>query len=273
MTKYWFVIHTLESYRQHDDYIGKEKKKAKKIEKIKRGDKIVYYATGDSVVVGTFDVIRKEEWENDVHWPGPHVVMKIKPRIIAQEPFIPMNELVEKIIPPLSIFPNRKFLPIKFKDRTAVEINKSDFAKIERFIKSYKPELNLFNGPANDGNLGEPMDLGVLNYAPTSEQGVVALFVHFMDKLRDHKFVKIEFIRDGFPDACVIEKEGNLYNRKYVEFEFKASKFREHVKNKNHRTIKCDYVVCWENDYYSCPIKVIELKSEIPKIMEKLKAE
>lgn len=238
-------IHSFDSYRQHNDYIRKEKKKAKKVEKIKKGDKIVYYATGDAIVVWTFDVVRKEKWENDVHWPGPHMVMKIKPRVIAQEPFIPMNKLVEKNIPRLNNFRKRKFVPIKFKDRTAVEINKSDFAKIERFIKFYRPELNLFNGPANDGILREPKDLDVLNYAPTSEQGVVALFVHFMDKLINHKFVKIDFIRDGFPDACVIEKEGELYNRKYVEFEFKVSKFREHVKNKNHRTVKCDYVAYW----------------------------
>ena len=81
--------------------------------------------------------------------------------------------------------------------------------------------------------------------------------------------MKIEFIRAGFPDACLIEKEGNLYNRKYVEFEFKATKFKEHVKNPKHRTINCDYVVCWENDYHTCPIEVIELKSEIANIMEK----
>jgi len=90
-----------------------------------------------------------------------------------------------------------------------------------------------------------------------------------MSRFRDHNFVKIEFIRAGFLDACVIEKEGNLYNRKYIEFEFKASKFKEHLKNKNHRTTKCDYVVCWKNDYYTCPIHVIELKSEIAGLVEK----
>lgn len=197
------------------------------------------------------------------------VCMKIKPRFVAKSPYyVPIHDLIKQIDPAISIFPEKKFLPIKFKDRTAVEILNEDFRGIEKFIKSYKPDIGLFQGPPNDGNLGEPMDLGVLNYAPTSEQGVVALFVHFMDKLKDHKFVKIEFIRAGFPDACVIEKEGSLHNRKYVEFEFKASKFREHVKNHKHRTINCDYVVCWENDYYICPIKVIELKSEIAHIMK-----
>lgn len=271
MTKYWFIIHDLEAYHDHPDYIGKEKKRAGKIDKVKKGDRIIYYATGDSVVVGTFDVVKgKEEWIKDERWEGPHICMKIKPHFTTKPPhFVPIRDLIEQIDTPISIFQNRKFIPIKFKDRTAVEITNKDFRGIESYIKSYKPSGDLFQGAPNDGNLGDPMELGVLNYAPTSEQGVVALFVHFMDKLKDHKFVKIESIRAGFPDACVIEKEGNVCNRKYIEFEFKASKFREHVKSKTHRTIKCDYVVCWENDYYSCPIKAIELKSEIARIMEK----
>jgi len=269
--KYWFIIHSLEAYSHHPDYIGKEKKRSRKIEKVKRGDRIVYYATGDSVIVGTFDVIKgKEEWTEDEKWKGPHVCMEIKPRFVTKPPhYVPIHDLIKGLDEPISIFPKKKFIPIKFKDRTSVEITGEDFKRIEKFIKSYKPDKDLFNGPPNDGNLGEPLELGVLNYAPTSEQGVVALFVHFMDKLKHHKFVKIEFIRAGFPDACVIEKEDKLYNRKYVEFEFKASKFRDHVKNPKHRNINCDYVVCWENDYYACPIEVIELKSEIDAIMKK----
>ncbi len=247
------------------------KKKAKKIENVRKGDRIIYYATGDSVMVGTFDVVgKKEEWDSDKHWLGPMVCMKIRPRYLAKSPyFVPIHDLIKRVEPSLQLFPNRKFVPIKFKDRTAVEITNEDFRRIEKYLKTYEPVDTLFKGAPNDGNLGEPMDLGVLNYAPTSEQGAVALFVHFMGRFKDHRFVKIEFIRAGFPDACVIEKEGNLYNRKYVEFEFRASKFKEHLKNKNHRTTKCDYVVCWENDYYTCPIRVIELKSEIAELIGK----
>jgi len=216
--------------------------------------------------VGTFDVIgKKQEWPDDANWKGPHICMKIKPRKLAPKPlFIKIHEIVEKIEPPISLFTDRKFVPIKFKDRTAVEITETDFRSIEKFIKDYKiTETKLFNGPANDENLGKPMDLGVMNYAPTSEQGVVALFAHFMGKIEGHQFVKIEFIRQGFPDACAIEKVGNSYSRKYIEFEFKASKFKEHIKKPKHRNIKCDYVVCWENDFPTCPIEVIELQKEI----------
>lgn len=70
--KYWFIIHSLKAYCAHKDFIGKEKSKSKKIEKVNKGDKIVYYATGDSGVVVTFDVVsKKKEWADDSHWKGP----------------------------------------------------------------------------------------------------------------------------------------------------------------------------------------------------------
>jgi len=264
--KYWLIIHSIEAYSQHNDFIGKDKKQAGKIDSIKKGDKIVYYATGDSVVVGTFDVISsKKEWVNDKYWKGPHICFKIRPRKLASRPhYIKIHNLINEIDPPLSIFQDRKFQPIKLKGRTAIEITKTDFFAIEKYIKTYVPkETSFFKKIVNDENLGEPIDLEVMNYAPTSEQGVVALFAYFMGNLKSHKFVKIEFIRLGFPDSCVIEKIGNKFARKYIEFEFKASKFREHIKNKEHREIKCDYVVCWENDFPTCPVEVIELKEEL----------
>ncbi len=264
--KYWFIIHSLKDYFAHSDFIGHKKGKSERIEKVNKGDKIVYYAKGDSVVVGTFEVVsNKKEWPDDSFWKGPHVVMKIKQRRLAKPPlFVRIHDLVENIRPPLSIFPKGKFKAIKFKDRTAVEITEKDFISIEKYIKSFKlPNNALFKGSPNDTNLGEPMDLEVMNYAPTSEQGVVALFSHFMTRIRSHHFVKIEFIRSGFPDACAIEKIGDNFSRKYIEFEFKASKFREHIKNKTHAQTRCDYVVCWENDFPSCPVEVIELKKEI----------
>lgn len=64
--RYWFIIHSLPAYAAHKDLIGKEKKRARKIENVSKGDKIVYYATGDSVIVGTFDVAtNKKELADD----------------------------------------------------------------------------------------------------------------------------------------------------------------------------------------------------------------
>jgi len=174
--KYWFIIHSLPAYNAHNDYIGKEKKRAGKIENVKKGDKIVYYATGDSVIVGTFDVITsKKEWTDDEHWKGPHICMKIKPRKLAKAPhYIRIQDLLRQIETPLSIFRDRKFKGIKFKDRTSVEITEKDFESIEKYIKSCKStEPELFRGRANDENLGEPLDLELCSNIRTGGCGFI----------------------------------------------------------------------------------------------------
>jgi hypothetical protein len=264
MTNYWIVVHDLKAYKEHPNLIGKEIRLRGKIDSIKPRDKIVYYCTGDSVIRGTFDVVSSGYiLRNDQFWIGEHVVYDIEPRWLAKEPtFVGMSNLLSTLVKPLKIFPIGKFEPIKLKGRTIVKIIESDFKTIEKALKTYVHERP-FQGHPNEGKLGAPMDLGILNYAPTSEPGVVALFVHHIGKLKNHNFVKIEFIRADFPDACVIEKEKDgSYSRRYIEFEYLASGFKTHVKDSKHKKIHCDYVVCWENDYETCPIDVIALKNE-----------
>ncbi len=266
--KYWFVIHDYEAHSIEPNLIGKKLKLRGKINRISKGDKVLYYATGDMTVVNCYDVVSDGFEYTSKHqtfpWIGTNFSYRIRPvsrRIMGH---VPIKELVHNL--KLDLFPSHKFSPIKFKGRTSVEISRRDYKSIEKFMRSYRAEQSiLFQGSPNEGNLGEPIDLDILNYAPTSEQGVVVLFAAFM-KLLPYGFVKMEFIRSGFPDACVIQEEGSRYARRYIEFEFKASQFRDHIKNSKHKYIKCDYVVCWENNFRTCPIPVIELKKEIEKI-------
>jgi len=115
-----------------------------------------------------------------------------------------------------------------------------------------------------DDIVGEPMELGVMRWTPTNEMGVVALFIEFRGDLG---FPLIEVIRTRFPDAAVFENSSKGYIRRYIEFEFKSSGYKAHLKSKR----KCHYVVCWENDWKDCPIPVIELKREIPPFISKRK--
>ncbi|MFN3467172.1 MAG: hypothetical protein ACK4WF_05670, partial [Candidatus Brocadiales bacterium] len=62
------------------------------------------------------------------------------------------------------------------------------------------------------------------------------------------------------------------YVKKYIEFELWSSLFKEHIMNPKHKGKKCDYVVCWENDWEECPVPVIELRTEIPRIMKMKKS-
>lgn len=111
-----------------------------------------------------------------------------------------------------------------------------------------------------DDVVGEPMELQVMRWTPTNEMGVVALFTEFRKELG---FPFIEVIRVRFPDAAVFESASKGYVRKYVEFEFRSSGYKAHLKSKR----KCHYVICWENDWKDCPIPVVELKREIPRIL------
>lgn len=113
-----------------------------------------------------------------------------------------------------------------------------------------------------DDIVGEPMELQVMRWSPTNEMGVVALFIEFRKELG---FPIIEIIRAGFPDAAVFEGSSKRLIRKYIEFEFRSSGYKSHLKSKR----KCHYVVCWENDWKDCPIPVFELKNLIPPIIAK----
>jgi hypothetical protein len=262
---YYLVIHDVPSFQQHNDWIGKKSEVVTAdFKRLSLRDKIVYYCREDQVITGTFRITSIPRIvKNDKEWKGPHIVVTIKPLIKSKPPYyVPVNQMLQEIPNPLSLFPDRKLQGIKLKGRTIVPITSSDFNQINTYIQSYKPKQRLFIGSSNDAGLGEPRDYGVMNYAPTSEQGVVALFVWHMKALG---FKKLEFIRQGFPDACAIQKSGSNYERKFIEFEYKSSGFRQHVNNPKHCNIRCDYVVCWEHNYLTCPVEVIELKSKLPK--------
>ena len=260
---YYLVVHDVPSFQQHEDWIGRSAKTVPPdFRALRRGDGIVYYCKEDLVITGTFKVASapRVEITSDSSWKGSHVVVTIEPVAKAEPPrYVCVRQMLEELPEPLSIFPARKVSGIKLRGKTFVPITKADFRAISKYIPTYRP-APLFNGPSNDQGLGKWGNLGAMSFAPTSEQGVVALFVWHMRTLG---FEHLEFIRQGFPDACAIEAKGATNERKYVEFEYRASLFRQHVNNPKHRQYRCDYVVCWENDYPTCPVPVIELKTRI----------
>jgi len=83
---YWFVVHDLKAYEQHRDLIGCKVKqlrvqepKFRQFGEIKKGDKVVYYATGNHVIVGIFDVVSNIIYlPKDSYWKEM-MVYTIKP--------------------------------------------------------------------------------------------------------------------------------------------------------------------------------------------------
>ena len=108
---------------------------------------------------------------------------------------------------------------------------------------------------------GEPINFRGFRHAPINEQGVVFLFGMVSRELGFF----IEAVQQGFPDCegkYLHDKQKNIWARARIEFEYKASNFQKH----GHDASKCDFIVCWEDDWPDCPISVIELKSELPSL-------
>lgn len=100
----------------------------------------------------------------------------------------------------------------------------------------------------------EILESGPLHYAPENEQGVVFLFAHLAPKLR----MRIDQIKQSFPDCIAYEKMSGSEKRVRIEFEYRSRSFKTH----RHPINKCDCIVCWEHDWPECPkkIRVIELR-------------
>lgn len=125
--------------------------------------------------------------------------------------------------------------------------------------------------PANDAQYqlpsavlqlyGEPISFRGLRHAPINEQGVVYVFGMVSRELG----FSVESLQQAFPDCeakYLHDAKRGLWARARIEFEYKSSSFREH----GHDAKQCNFVVCWEDDWPECPIRVIELRKEILKL-------
>jgi hypothetical protein len=82
----------------------------------------------------------------------------------------------------------------------------------------------------------------------------------FLNELGLGSELYVDVSSGGFPD-CVLQVNGE---RVRVEFELYSSNFVDH----GHDPEKCDMIVCWIHDWYSCPesIKVLELHKVVPEL-------
>jgi hypothetical protein len=97
-------------------------------------------------------------------------------------------------------------------------------------------------------------------YEPGSEAEVQVLFgalMPYMGELLEEQGLGSDCYVDEFtgtfPD-CILQVGGR---RVAVEFELYSSHFRDH----GHDSEKCDVILCWKHDWYSCPqrLKILEL--------------
>ncbi len=92
-------------------------------------------------------------------------------------------------------------------------------------------------------------------YAPQTESGVLYLF----GKVAEDLNMYIEELRPEAPDAIVRRFTGKGWERLRVEFEQRSSDFKQTGRDAD----TCDLIVCWEHDWATCPLEVIELRDRI----------
>jgi hypothetical protein len=85
--------------------------------------------------------------------------------------------------------------------------------------------------------VGRPIEMGGMAYAPSNEAGVVFLFGRLAPRMGFH----VETIGSSFPD-CVARYRGKPHR---IEIEYRASDYEAH----GHPPRGADMIVCWENDW------------------------
>ncbi len=125
----------------------------------------------------------------------------------------------------------------------------------EEVLKKEKEEAKEVLMNRKRSIVGDPINYKGLIFGPLNENGVIFLF----SKMHESLGIFIEAIQPSYPDAKARRKTHRGWEDVWIEFEYRSSSFKAH----GHDPKECDIIVCWEHDWKSCPLEVIELKSII----------
>jgi hypothetical protein len=155
---------------------------------------------------------------------------------------------------------DRKEALYKENGETISVIEAAKTMRLKEFVVELQKRFHLKLMRPNGGRvrslLGEFLNFRGLQHAPVNEQGVVFLFGMVA---RELDYV-VEVVRTGFPDCEAKHRVGkDRWEKVRIEFEFKSHNFIDH----DHDINGCDLIVCWENNWDSCPLEVLELSAII----------
>jgi hypothetical protein len=102
-----------------------------------------------------------------------------------------------------------------------------------------------------DAVYGRPIMMEELATAPTNEAGVLFLFGALAKKLG----YMILHVQTEFPDIEALRRVGEKWKRVRIELEYESRNFLLH----KHDVNGCELIVCWVNNWPSCPVEVVEL--------------
>ena len=138
------VLHSLTSFSEHPDMIGVVSGKGSidpiyhPFAKIKKRDKIAYYAIRDCVIVGIFNVASEMEYLEDEIW-GPSCVFKITPETLPPpHEVLDFKRLVQNPDVQFDLFPQKKNWQQYVRGHACRPLTDRDFTIIRRRLMDGK---------------------------------------------------------------------------------------------------------------------------------------
>lgn len=103
--------------------------------RIKKGDRIVYYAIRDSVLVGVFTVTSSMEYLDDSEW-GPSCIYRISPSILPPAgKVLDFKSLIEDSSVKLDFIPQKRFWASYLRGHANRPLTEQDFALVVERIR------------------------------------------------------------------------------------------------------------------------------------------
>ena len=143
---YWFIVHDLKAYGQHNDMIGCRVKQPgvhepwfRQFAEIKKGDRVIYYATKNNVVVGIFDIVSDIKYlANDSHW-NEIMVYTIKPAEMPPDGYyLDFKKALLNKTARFDLFPKIEKWYAYLQGKTCRKLTDRDYLIIKDYLK--KPE-------------------------------------------------------------------------------------------------------------------------------------
>lgn len=258
----WWVIHDVLSYEQNPDIIYCQVVEGKvrypSFENIKKADKVVYYAKGDKVIIGIFDVVSEMLFRDE--YVGKIAAYLISPAVMpSQDHYFDLITFLRNSGQQLHGFPEGdNLIRSPLIHHNFPQVDEDDYEILVGAIKSGRYEIRYERSAKISDKIGVAFENIDLLFEPIDEMGLMYLFA------RHHKAIGFPYIikiRSKFPDVIAIDDSGERVN---VELEYKSSNFKMH----GHNPSDCEYCVCWEHDWKDAPpkLRIISLKDKLKSI-------
>lgn len=137
----WLVIHSKESYIQHNNLIGcklinhhKRKIPKKSIfQDIKKGDMVVYYAIGKEII-GAFKIISDIDYLTDDPYWGEMATYRIKP-ILTPSKTLLITDLIKNPKTKFDLFKKKEYWGSYLQGKLVKKLSENDFNLFYEFIR------------------------------------------------------------------------------------------------------------------------------------------